>query len=152
MIFIEIGRTIVTATVLFCGADGAAIAFAEIDTTGFVADGKFGGAVKTAVAPLADCNGVIVPHGVAAQLTFHWTPEFVGSFCTTAETLAVAFVNIVAGGAWVMLTTTGGDTWKFAIALKLWSAVANAVMVMMLPTRFGMLRGTGKLKVPPDDE
>ena len=98
MIFIEIGRTIVTATVLFWGADGADVACAEIFTLGSPG-GKTGGAVKTAVAPLAVCEGVIVPHGVAAQLMFHWTPEFVGSFCTTATTLAVAFVNIVEGGA-----------------------------------------------------
>jgi len=117
MIDTEIGRTIVTAAWL--DADRAAVACATIVTTGLEVDGTSGGAVKTAGAPLAVCEGVIVPHGVLAQLTFQVTPEFVGSFCTTAATVAVALINIVAGGCWVMVIVIGADTWNVAIALKL---------------------------------
>jgi len=84
------------------------------------------------------------------------TPEFVESFCTVATTLAVAFVSIVAGGGWVIVSAIGADTWKVAIALKLWSAVANAVMVTVLPTMpknpesFG--KGITKVEFPPESE
>jgi hypothetical protein len=114
-----------------------------------------GGAVKTAEAPLAVCGGVTVPHGVLTQVTSQSTPAFVGSFCTTATTVAVAFVSIVAGGDWVIVTVGGADTVKVVIALKLWSALANAVIVTVLPTMvenpvFGA--GITKFKVPPEGE
>jgi len=155
VIFRETGRTIVTTTLsLETVDDGAATDCAEMVTTGFALEGKSDGAVKTAGAPLAVCEGVIVPHEVPAQETFHWTPEFVGSFCTTATRVAVAFVNIVAGGCWVMVTAIGADTWKLVTALKLWSAVANAVIVTVLPTMPKNWVGGGitKFTVPPEAE
>ena len=76
------------------------------------------GAVKTAGAPLAVCCGVNVPHPEQPS-TNHLTPEFVGSFCTTAITVAVAFATIAVGGCCVMITVIGGETWKVARALKL---------------------------------
>lgn len=133
LIFTEIGRTIVTSTRALGSRELPACAVAAICTTVFDCDGKTGGAVKTAGAPLAVCLGVIVPQ-VPLQVTFQVTPEFVRSFCTTATTVAVAFVNIVAGGCWVMVTISGADTWKVAIALKPWSAAAYAVIVTVLPT------------------
>jgi hypothetical protein len=61
--------------------------------------GTVGGAVKVAGAPLAVRDGDTEPQGVLAQLTDQVTPELVRSFETTAMTVAVAFVNIVLGGA-----------------------------------------------------
>jgi len=146
VIWREIGAAIVTLTLK---NTLEAVAFAAIVTVGSELDGTFGGAVKRAGAPLAVCEGVTVPHGRLEQLTSQSTPEFVGSFCTTAIIVAVAFVNIVAGGGWVMVTAGGADTWKVAIALQkgagpgvvggrrleqVWSAVAKAVIVTVEPT------------------
>jgi hypothetical protein len=97
VIFKEIGATIVTPTEIV--ALGVATACATIDTPRLVEfAGRTGGAVKTVGAPLAVCEGLNVPHGGVAQLTDQMTPEFVGSFCTTAMMLAVALVNILLGG------------------------------------------------------
>jgi hypothetical protein len=126
--------------------------------------------VKIAAVPLGVCEGVIVPHGVFAQLTCQSTPEFVASFFTTAITVAVAFVSIVGGGGCVMVTTGGAVTWNVVAALQkggsapgtvgtrleqVWSAVAYAVILTVLPTMVeDPVTGEGitKLNVPPDAE
>jgi hypothetical protein len=99
-----------------------AVAYAVIVTCnpgGGLGDGTVGGAVKIAVAPLALVLGVTVPQGNREQLTLQVTPAFVVSLVTTAITGAVALVNMVVGGASVMLTVTGALTTNVAVAVKL---------------------------------
>jgi hypothetical protein len=52
--------------------------------------------------------------------------------------MAVAFVTIVLGGGCVRLIESGAATVNDAEALKLWSAVANAVRVTVVPTMVGI--------------
>ena len=149
----EIGATILTPTVI--DALGFATDCATIDTSMLVEPaGKLGGAVNTVAEPLAVCKGLNVPHGAAEQVTDQPTPEFEGSFSTTAMMVAVAPVNMVLGGSCVRLTATCGDTANVAKALKLWSAVANAVIVTVAPTMFGFwnVEGIVKVTVLPDIE
>jgi len=149
----EIGATMVTPTVI--DALEFATDCATIDTLMLVEPaGKLGGAVNTVAVPLAVCEGLNVPHGVVEQLTVQVTPELEGSFSTTAMMGAVAPVNMVLGGNCVRLTATCGDTTKVAKALKLWSAVAKAVIVTVAPTMFGFwnVEGIVKLTGPPEVE
>jgi hypothetical protein len=78
------------------------------------------------------------PQGETSQLNMlQVTPEFVVSFVTTAITGALAFVNIVLGGAWVTFRTTAFVTVNVIVTLKLWFAAAVAVIVTVLPTIMG---------------
>jgi len=54
-----------------------------------------------------------------------------------------------------MVSAIGADTWKVVIALKLWSAVAKAVIVTVVPTMAGNPepgRGITKVTLSPGDE
>jgi hypothetical protein len=73
-----------------------------------------------------------------AQLTTQSTPALLVSFETVAITVAVALTSMVVGGTWVRLTVIGAVTVKVAWALKLWSAVANAVTITVPPTMNGI--------------
>ena len=104
VIWTVIGATMVTLAVVLTLANPAPVAaeVAVMTTTGLgvgLGSGTVGGAVKVAGAPLAVRDGDTEPQGVLAQLTDQVTPELVRSFETTAMTVAVAFVNIVLGGA-----------------------------------------------------
>lgn len=119
MIATEIGATIVTLAVTLT-LDPAAVELAVITTTGLgvgLGAGTVEGDVNVAAAPLAVCEGEIVPHGAFEQLTDQVTPAFVVSFETTAMTVAVAFVSIVVGGAWVKLIVMEPLTVKEVVAL-----------------------------------
>jgi hypothetical protein len=147
----ERGATMVTTAVAVTLP--AAVEVAVMVTAGLGVGGA-GGAVNVAGAPLAVCDGTTVPQGVFEQLTVQVTPELLVSLATTAVTVAVPFVKIVVGGAWVMLTVMGAVTINEAVALKLWSAVAYAVSVTVAPTRLGNDTGPGTMKVtvPPAEE
>jgi hypothetical protein len=142
VIWMEIGATMVTlAVAVTAPAPLAAVEVAVIVTTGLVVPkevGTVGGAVNVAGAPLAVCKGVTVPQGAASQLTLQVTPELVVSSETTAMTVAVALVSMLLGGDWVRLIEMEAVTVNEAIALKLWSAVAKAVMVIVEPTMSGI--------------
>jgi hypothetical protein len=81
-----------------------------------------------------------------AQLTTQSTPALLVSFETVAITVAVALTSMVVGGTWVRLTVIGAVTVKVAWALKLWSAVANAVTITVPPTMNGIWSGPGTTK------
>jgi hypothetical protein len=155
----EIGTTIVTFA-LAVVTDGPAVAAAVavmVTPPGpnpIPAAGAVGGAVKVAGTPLAVCEGEIEPQGRLEQSTNQSTPELVVSFETVAVTVAVALTSIVLGGTWVRLMVIWSVTVKVAWALKLWSAVANAVIVTVPPTMPGICSGPGTMKDlgPPDAE
>ena len=142
----EIGLTIVTLAVTL--KFGLAADVAVTKTVGGLA--TVAGAVKVAATPLAVCAGTIEPQRVllaAKQATVQSTPALVGSFEMTAATVAVAFVIIVLGGDCEKLSETGAATTKEANALKLWSAVAKAVRVTVVPTMVGICAGPGTINV-----
>jgi hypothetical protein len=155
----EIGTTIVTFA-LAVVTDGPAVAAAVavmVTPPGpnpIPAAGAVGGAVKVAGTPLAVCEGEIEPQGRLEQSTNQSTPELVVSFETVAVTVAVALTSIVLGGTWVRLMVIWSVTVKVAWALKLWSALANAVIVTVPPTMPGIWSGPGTMKDlgPPDAE
>jgi hypothetical protein len=82
-----------------------------------------------------------------AQLTTQSTPAFVVSLSTVAATGAVALVSIVLGGSCVRLMLSGSVTRNEADALKLWSAVASAVRIIVDPTIPGICSGPGTTNV-----
>ena len=132
---------------------------AVIVTTEGLPVGTAAGAVKVVVPPLAVCRGEKEPQGgggalgALEQATDQVTPPFAGSFLTTAVTGAVAPVNIVLGTS-AILIVIGMVTVDKAEALNLWSAVANAVKVMVESTILGIWIGEGTKNVvlPPGSE
>jgi hypothetical protein len=148
------GATILTLAV--ANAAGFAVAVAVMVTTPLWSEavsGTVGGAVKVSGAPLAVwawklLPGEKEPHGVFAQLTIQSTPAFEESLETVAMTVDVALVSSELGGGWVMLTEAGALTVNDVEALKLWSACANAVRVIVVPrSTGGELPGPGTIKL-----
>ena len=90
------GATMVTLAVALTRGP-TEVELAVITTTRLGGD-TVDGAVNVAVPPLVVEVGEMEPQGDESQLTDQVTPEFVVSLLTTAETVAVAFVNIEPGG------------------------------------------------------
>jgi hypothetical protein len=152
VILTDIGATIVTVAVAL--TPNAPVAVIVTTGLGGLPVGTVGGAVKVAVSPLAVWTGEMEPQGAEAQVTDQVTPEFVGSLATLAKTGAFALGSIVLGGTWVRLIVMGTATVNEAEALILWSAVANAVSVMVLPIIKGICKGPGTKNsvLPPEAE